>query len=597
MCGIFGLYSKSTSISQAMEYDVSKHFLDALHHRGPDSNGLFISPDRKVLLGHLRLSIVDIESGIQPMESDVKDTIVFNGEIYNYKELKEKQDYNFVTTSDTEVILSGFKLRREQSFNNLNGMYAFALYSESENSLTLAVDPLGVKSLYIYEDERYLIFSSELTALAKYIYSLKPNLLEIDTLSTHSFFQHGMFLEQSTPFKNIKKLKNGSWVKFSDRKSEGYIKYESTFSENDSLKDIVESSVDRQLQADVNVCLFLSGGVDSSLVASIASKNNKIKAFCFSFDEKGIDESLQAKEVAESLGVELEIIRIESSKLEAFFEKALLALDEPISDFATIPLLALSDEARSTHKVCLLGDGGDELFYGYTHHKYWSKKIIAAKFIPEIIFSSGLFSKAVRFFDSKNNALYRKAATILKLIYPSGISYGPFTHYENYFIDKTNSRIMLTDESALYEFELQNSLSRKLLQKSDRITMAASMEGRVPLLDLELYSYARKFYSADNCIRQGIGKVPLRELLSSYLSNKVYKNKKQGFRVPLAKWCSSDFGAKVKKHLFSCPHIERFISQKNLSELFYEFDNGNEQHSVRIFTLYSYSVFMNNIIK
>ncbi|MCG7562504.1 MULTISPECIES: asparagine synthase (glutamine-hydrolyzing) [Pseudoalteromonas] len=597
MCGIFGLYSKSSSISQATEEKVSEHFFQALHHRGPDSNGLFISSDRKSLLGHLRLSIVDVESGIQPMKSDISDTIVFNGEIYNHNELRASHDYNFSNHSDTEVILSGYKVSGEKSFNDLNGMYAFAIHSERDNSLTLAVDPLGIKSLYLYEDDELIIFSSELTALAQYIHAMDPELLEVDDSATYGFLQQGMFLEQTTPFKNIRKLKDGSWIRLSSEKSQGSIVYNSTFSEKDSLKDVVESSVERQLHADVDVCLFLSGGIDSSLVASIVSKTKKIKAFCLAFDEGDIDESSQAKLVAEDLGIDLEIVKIDPENLESLFEEALLSLDEPISDFATIPLLALSRKASDSYKVCLLGDGGDELFYGYTHHKYWNHKLLSEKLLPKLVFKSGLYSNLVRFFESSKSNFSKKVATFLKLAYPDGISYGPFTHYDNYLKDNLYTQQSLSSVSQLHGFELRNFLSRKLLQKSDRITMAASMEGRVPLLDLELYNFSRMFYNPENCIEKGAGKTPLRELLSDYISNEVYKNKKQGFRVPLSSWCSSDFGSKVRKHLLSCQFISKFISKESLSNLFKEFDSGNESHSVRIFTLYSYSVFMNNIIK
>lgn len=595
MCGIYGVYSKSEPVSRSLESHVISHFNKELNHRGPDEHGTFISEDRKVLLGHLRLSIVDIKSGSQPMTSDVGDTVVFNGEIYNHAFLREKHPYNHLTTSDTEVILSGFKLSGHESFGELNGMYAFALYSKDRNTMTLAVDPLGIKSIYIFENDELIIFSSELTALAKFVSVTVPEELEVDFESTYNFFQYGMFLGCSTPFTRIKKLKAGTWIEHGQANSKGLIEYKSTFSSEDSLRNVVEAAVERQLHADVEVCLFLSGGIDSSLIACIASRSKKIKAFCLSFDESDIDESNKAKEVAEDLNIELEIIKIRPENITAFFEQALVALDEPISDFATIPLLALSREASSSYKVCLLGDGGDELFYGYTHHLYWSKKILASKYIPHFIFSSGFYSKLVRAFESINLSLFSKAAIFLKLIHPSGISYGPFAHYENYLLKYTKDKGKVVTFQSLRDFEFENSLGRKLLQKSDRITMAASIEGRVPLLDLEVLSYSKKHYSLGDCIVEGKGKAPLRSLLADSLSSSVYKSKKQGFRVPLSEWCASSYGERVKLQLLECRHVRQFISSEGLLCLFKEFDKGNTSHAVRIFTLYSYSVFMNNV--
>lgn len=597
MCGIYGVISKKNQLSEQVVGRINSVFQANMGHRGPDSNGTFLTHNKKVLLGHLRLSIIDLENGIQPMTGNNGNVVVFNGEIYNFKVLKESLNYKFKTSSDTEVILAQYE--EEANFcNRLNGMYGFALLDEASNILNIAVDPLGVKSLYIFENEELLVFSSELVGVAKCVSEVFDIEHKLDLDNCSSYLYHGMFLNKNTPLVGIKKLLPGSLIRLSlddFSKDVSRIEFQSGYKSDTPLDKVLDDAVERQLIADVPICLFLSGGIDSSiLAASLAKKGIDIKCFTFGFTQSDIDESLHAKLLAQNLGLECDIVKINDSFLQNAFLTAVEDMDEPITDFASIPLLELSKEASKEFKVCLLGDGGDELFYGYTHHKYWRYKLWMNNPLIKFLRFPKLMESFSWYFENSKNTILKRLALFAKILTPYSSSYGPFSNSEFLLENKVSSKQPLSSFNQLKSWEMLNSLNRKLLQKSDRVTMRQSIEARVPLLDLELVLHSAS-YGLGDCIKGKKGKIPLRSLLSRLNKTKLSSRKKQGFRTPADEWLRGELGNKVRCELLACEDVFRLVSKDRIEILFNEHNSRKREHASRILALYSLVVFWNKV--
>jgi len=600
MCGIYGMLHKKRKIRENEIEILNNSFKKNMGHRGPDDSGHFVSTDRRLILGHLRLSIIDIENGKQPMYgSDGRNVAVFNGEIYNFRDLRASSNYKFNTISDTETILAEYEKNSRDVFDNLNGMYGIALYDENLNTLFLAVDPVGVKSIYVFENEDYIVFSSELVPLCIYVeegLSL-PN--EADMNATLDFLYHGVFLNETTPVKGINKILPGKVLTYclnNSIKSEYEIKYKSRISSRSTLSSLISSATERQLISDVPVCLFLSGGIDSSLLAAeLSSQNRKIKCFTFSFiEDSSIDESIFAKTLSNELDLDCEVVQMNSTELFDCFISAVEKMDEPISDFALIPLMKLSKVAGKNFKVCILGDGGDELFFGYTHHRFWKFKVFLAKRFLESI-RLPLFIEILSYkFEHSKIKILRKMALLARNSTPYSSSYGPFSNCTSLLKLKVTERKLLRNYEELKKWERVNSLNRKLLQKTDRITMSQGLEARVPLLDLDLVEFSERF-GINNCLLKRQGKAPLRKLLSEKVSSKITSRKKQGFRTPASKWLRGSLGDHVYDTISSCENISIFVDKNVITRLFDEHKSDVKDHSSRILTLYTLSTFWNKI--
>jgi asparagine synthase (glutamine-hydrolysing) len=600
MCGIYGVLSKNRQLSPVDVASFNECFKKYMGHRGPDDSGYFVSPNNRLLLGHLRLSIIDIDNGKQPMKSsDENNIVVFNGEIYNYRELKASSRYLFTTASDTEVLLSEYQDKGLNFCNRLNGMYGLALYDSELKVLSLAVDPLGIKSIYIFENDDYVVFSSELVPLCKFINQVLSIPLEADSNATQEFLYHGLFLNDKTPVKGIMKVLPGSIVSYSlddNKKNQYEIRYEPTSDNNSTLDDVLLAAVNRQLVSDVPICLFLSGGIDSSLLATYLAQNKSIvKAYTFGFpSDSTVDESANAVSLAKSLNMEYEVVQLSNKNLQEAFYNTIDNMDEPISDFATIPLMELSKVAGLNYKVCLLGDGGDELFYGYTHHKFWFLKLFFAKSIFNLLKITDLLSRLSYICETNKNVYIKKLGLLLKTSTPYSTSYGPFSNCLHFLIDKKNNGKSIVGEDELLKWEKINPLNRKLLQKTDRITMQQGLEARVPLLDLEVV-YFSKTYSKKDCIVSGKGKIPLRKLLDKKYASDVSTRKKQGFRTPADRWLREGLGIDIHQRLIDCRFLPMFISSDSITRLFNEHNIGKIDHSSRILTLFVLSNFWNKI--
>ncbi|GEA61971.1 asparagine synthase (glutamine-hydrolyzing) [Vibrio comitans] len=601
MCGIYGVVKREGYISKSLADKINECFLSEMGHRGPDSEGCFLSEDKKVLLGHLRLSIIDISGGVQPMfDSEGSIALVFNGEIYNHNDLRSSSNYQYKTKSDTEVIISEF-LRRGESFcNNLNGMYGLALFDSLEGAIHLAVDPLGIKSVYVYKSEGLVVFSSELLALSKCLKELFSVELIPNKEAMLDYLYHGMFIGESTGIKQITKLLPGTILTLrsdSVHLVEHSIEYKSDIDTTKPLDIYIRSAIERQVMSDVPICLFLSGGIDSTLLAvNLVRLGYNIKCFTFSFEgNDGIDESSYALQVADQLGLDCEVVSINKSELNNYFMKAIDFSDEPICDFALIPLLKLAEQASFEHKVCIVGDGGDELFYGYTHHRYWWLKVLMSATSKWNIHIHRLFNKLSYRLERNKHPIGRKLSLLLKMCNPFTISYGPFSNCE-WLLSNDVKRHRLRNLTDLLNCERENSLNRKLLQKTDRITMRSSMEARVPLLDLDLLAKASTFKMRD-CLNFNVGKTPLRKLLSvsGILNKDLVERKKQGFRTPSQDWLKGDLGREIESIVRNSQNIQDLITRDSIDKLFSEHYGEIRDNSQRILALFSLAMFWKKI--
>ena len=544
MCGISGF--------NWADKDLIKKMTDAISHRGPDAEGYFT--DKGISLGHRRLSIIDLSSkGNQPMFNDDNTlVIVFNGEIYNFKDIKKElsgKGYKFKNNTDTEVIIKGYEEYGEKICSKLDGMFAFAIWDKKKRKLFLARDRIGKKPLYYYLDNSRLIFSSEIKSILK----AKVN-KDIDKDVLLDILGSRFSPENKTIFKNIKKIPPGSIAVYSENslKIKSFwqipINKEEISSSVKKVDSLIESAVRKRLIADVPVGVLLSGGLDSSsIVAYMSRATPNIKTFSVGFDE-GIDESKYARIVSEHFRTDHTEIRL-SNDILGNLPKVVWHLDEPLADPASLPTYLLCKEVSKYVKVALSGEGGDELFGGYsTFNDIKSIKKIHSipfkfrkhavapltKFIADKLKYPqrqilNLGSEMLK--DSQQEESYKK------------LFYFPFYEKEielisgvkranilDKFINSTNS---LYDAST--QFYFKEWLPNDLLMKVDKMSMAHGLEVRAPFLDKDLIEYYFKLPLKDRLNRS-----LFRKTVRPLLPEQINKRKKQGFSLPISPWFSDE---------------------------------------------------------
>ena len=557
MCGICGYVSEKSINIEEMNLSIS--------HRGPDNQGSF--QDSSLALGHTRLSILDLsDESNQPMVSrSGRYVIVYNGEIYNFRELKRELQAKgvvFEKESDTEVVLEGFEFWGVELFEKLNGMFSFAIYDRELNRIYIARDRFGVKPLYYYSANSDFIFGSEI----KSILASKVVKEELEYQGLYEYLHFATTLGETTFYKNIKKLEPGYYLEFDlDKKSfkiEPYrLNYEVSAS-MDSLdeaiektRELFEASVKRQLVSDVPIGIFLSGGIDSTAITAYATKhyNGKVKTFSAGFDfDNGNNELESAKFIANHFGTEHHELHIKGSNTIDILDSINHHFDQPFGDAANIPLYLMSQELKGKEKVVLQGDGGDELFAGY--HRYQRLHYYKTyKFISKFLF---LFKnatpkdspkyKGLRFLFALNqNDPSKEMAYILsqemfdedpadyftKEVKNRLKSVNPFYRYEYFYnkfkeLDPVN-RALYTDMNII--------LPDLYFEKVDRATMANSLEVRVPFLDNELVDYAMSLPSKYK-VKGKEKKYLLKRAFRGVVPDEILFAPKKGFGVPFQHW-------------------------------------------------------------
>jgi asparagine synthase (glutamine-hydrolysing) len=564
----------------------------ALEKRGPDYQDVFI--DECVGMGHRRLSIIDTSSiAHQPMwDQSKRYCIVFNGEIFNYQELKNQllaQGVTFVSQSDTEVLLNLYIRESEKCLSKLNGFFSFCIYDSQERTFFLARDRYGIKPLLYVFDEDKFIFSSEMKSILEY--GIQK---EIDYTSLFAYLQLNYIPAPDTIFKTVKKLLPGHYLKVSQKKLSSGQYYEipyqsdkaeafpSTYEEaKTKVKTLLESSVQRRLVSDVPLGAFLSGGIDSSVITALASKHKPdLHTFSIGFrDEKFFDETEYAKLVARHFKTEHTVFSLTNDDLYAHVYQILDYLDEPFADSSAINVYILSKETRKHATVALSGDGADELLAGYNKHaafhrmKYpgWKEKVVSAslpllKLFPQSRNSSltNSIRQMVRFGEGarlKPSERYWRWA-----------GYASEAEVSSLFNAETREKIVQNDYRSRKDTLLQSVpdnytlndilrtdmsvvLPNDMLTKVDLMSMANGLEVRVPFLDYELVNYLFSLpshFKIDHQLRKKVLQDSFRDILPAEL----YNRPKKGFEVPLLKWFRKEMKSLITDDLLSQKRIE-----------------------------------------
>ncbi|MBR8830403.1 MAG: Asparagine synthetase [glutamine-hydrolyzing] 1 [Chroococcopsis gigantea SAG 12.99] len=586
MCGIVGIWQTSPENSIEDLTSSISQMSATLIHRGPDDGGIWIDETLGIALGHRRLSILDLSpQGHQPMISaDGRYIIVFNGEIYNFLDLRGQlgRHCKFRGHSDTEVLLEAFSLWGiEATLKQALGMFAFALWDKQEKFLYLGRDRMGEKPLYYGWIDRTFVFASELKAIKAYG-RFQP---AIDRDALGLFLQYGYIPAPHSIYEGISKLIPGTVLRIeNDRASSTSVYWSSREIAShginnpfvgsqteaiNSLESLLTEVITQQKIADVPLGAFLSGGIDSSLVVALLQKvsNQKVKTFTIGFSEREYDEAQYAAKVARHLGCDHTEMYINSKSAIDVIPLLPRLYDEPFADASAIPTFLVSQLARQGVTVCLSGDGGDELFGGYSQY-LWGRKIwgVIGKIPlpPRQLVSCGIYTassrrwnqltrllplSAFKYFPA-GDSLYRLAG-VLSQKQPLGIYHYLMCQWQNpesVVIGMKETKTIFNDLSLSIDADLlqqmmyvdtMTGLPDGILVKVDRATMGNSLESRIPFLDPRIFEFAWSL-PPEMKVRGDRGKWILRQLLSRYIPGELIDRPKQGFGIPLADWLRSE---------------------------------------------------------
>ena len=607
MCGIVGIINKR---DQNLDVKLS-NMVATLRHRGPDSEGIWISTDKKVGLGHSRLSIIDVKYGQQPM-LDVTNTliIVFNGEIYNYLELKDflfSKGHVFTNNTDTEVILAAYKEWGLASLSKLNGMFSFCLYDRNLEKIFLVRDRVGEKPLYYTNSDKGLAFSSEIKAILS-----DPNFSRNVNLDALNYYlTYGSTNGSSSIFTGLNKVRPGEVVIYCLKKNSlnkrKYWELPKFNKESEKepkyvlekVKCLLVDSVKRQLVADVPVGIFLSGGLDSSLITAIAAQvsGKPLNTYTVSFPgEKKFDESSHASLIASHFDTNHEVLEMGPFNISILYELA-KQFDEPIGDQALVPSYLISKQVGSKTKVALSGDGGDELFGGYGHYAYLEKLIpLSTKLL---IFKSKLGKFSEKFlpigFKGRNYfvALKNNPETLLESVnmyfdyYYRRQLLSPVEDFfkcsrapENYKLRLSSNGPSILNRAMVNDFH--TTLADVYLPKVDRASMLASLEVRCPWLDYRLVEFAFSEIPDSFKVNKSCKKIIPKRLAKDLLPKSFDIDRKQGFVMPMAKWFDGHLGNHIEEILMNMD--ENLFNKEIIYSLIKSQKNGNNNMQ-RIFAL------------
>ena len=606
MCGIAGFYSFGKKFSES---DL-KRMTNSIAHRGPDADGFYMDADCGVGLGHRRLSILDLSAAAnQPMQShDGRYFIIFNGEVYNYREIAEQLGIKCRTTSDTEVILEAFILKGTSFVELLNGMFAIVIYDSRDKVLYLFRDRLGVKPLLYYWKDGSLAFASEIKALLTLDEINKSKTTKKDSIYT--FLNAGYIPEPYTIYDQISKLPAGSYAVIKDAKMDitSYWKPEDKITANLStdfftakkkLNELLESSVRYRMISDVPFGIFLSGGIDSSTVAAIAQNISaeSVKTFSIGVKDEKLNESEFARSVSEYLKTDhYEFMVTERESLE-LVDKILTSYDEPYADSSAIPTMMVSKLARQHVTMALTGDGGDELFMGYGAY-IWADRLQKNKYMKTLRSPIGF---ALRMLNNK----YKRASTLFDYADKQRMKSHIFSQEQYFFSEKelnnllndqyisplqfnedffqVGRKLSAREEQALYDIKYY--LRDDLLVKVDIASMQYSLEARTPFLDYRIVEFALNL-DENLKVRNHTTKYLLKEVLYDYIPKYLFDRPKKGFSIPLARWLHRDLKFLVDKHL-SKTSIESagFVKYEKVRDIVKRFEKGEDYLFNRIWVL------------
>lgn len=621
MCGINGFYNYSnTPIANGEE--LIRKMNSVMEDRGPDDSGIWSNEKRNVFLGHQRLSIIDLSSaGHQPMHSSqATNSIVFNGEIYNYHELKKQlTSINFQSNTDTEVLLELHAQQKVDFLSELRGMFAFAIWDESKHQLTLARDRAGQKPLYYTIQNGIFAFSSQLKSLFELPWVKK----ELDEEALYHFLTFNHLVPPYTMFKGIHKFEPGHEMQVSEGGIRSYKPYwaldatitthSSKTAEERVFQDL-ERSVEYRMISDVPVGAFLSGGVDSSAIVSMMSKRTStpIKTYSIGFEgQADYDELAYAREVATLFGTEHIEKVVKAEDFRSLLPKIVEIFDEPIADSTCIPIYFLSQLAKENGtKVILTGDGADELFGGYSNwikynqiYPYYQAYGKLPKMLQKgISFLFGKYDKAsptyemLKRSEKQQDFFWSGAKGFKESIKHEFLTEGFLersSSYDSFSVihdfKKEFEKLKGSDQAGYINWlcftGIRNIIPNLYAQRLDKLTMAHSVEGRSPFLDHDLIHTA--FATPGSLkIKKGEAKYILKKSLERILPNEVLYRKKQGFCVPLKEWGTDIMVEYLAAEISPfCKEVDVFKEEKLLSIL-ENVKNGKSNNTNMLWTIY-----------
>lgn len=550
MCGIFG--TTRSYVNECIRYK-----LERMRFRGPDHQTFrsYHFANGKITLGHVRLSIIDLDSrSNQPFDYNENLSIVFNGEIYNYKELAKHRlkGVTLRTSSDTEVLCAMYEKYGVSCVKYLNGMFAFVIYDRKKQILFGCRDRLGKKPLYYWYDNGELEFASQISVISV------GNKLEIDNTARKFYFFGNYIPDPYTIYRGVKKLRAGQYFTFQlDSKkltietywdlftnSCGYIAPKSFEEAKSNLKELLFDAVKLRLNADVPVGIFLSGGIDSSLVTAIVSKiNPQLACYSIGFHYKKFDESSHARAVAESLGVPFKLNYCEGDEMLKMFENYTYYFDEPFADDSLIPSSLVAMKARNDVTVVLGGDGGDELFLGYDKYQKFAKLRKLYK-IPNVL-RNGLYDVlSVATKDAKLKSIAFRDVNEAILATNNVHDYYGAERFDvletvkilpdREYINEDRGLLMYSD------FDMKHYLNSNGNTKTDRSTMRFSLELRSPIMDYRVAEYSRLLPEHFLLNKEYGGKAILKSILYDMVPREILERPKMGFSSPVIGWLKKE---------------------------------------------------------
>ncbi len=593
MCGIVGFVDK-----EKKKKTIIKKMADRIQHRGPDDEGYYV--DESIALGHRRLSIIDLKNGKQPMyNEDENIVIVFNGEIYNYQELqKELTNHTFKTNCDTEVLIHGYEEWGSDLPKKLRGMFAFAIWDKKEKKLFCARDNFGIKPFYYYQNEDTFLFGSEIKSFLEHPKFKK----ELNEEILPAYMAFSFTPTKETFFKNVYRLDAGHSLTYQNGevKIERYFKLtfkeeENTYEESvEKIKKAMKDSVEHHKISDVEVGSFLSSGIDSSYIVSLAKPD---KTYTVGYDIPKYNEIDYAKDLTDRLKITNKSKKITKQEYLEAIPKVLYYMDEPTSDPAAIALYFVANLASKDVKVVLSGEGADELFGGYNTYKSyiifkWYNKIpffirhaiaTVCKLFPEVRGVNFLIRRGEKLENNYIgvNRVFGKKEKKKALNIPITLTEKEITApiYEEFAKESDIVKMQAVD---IYFW-----LMKDILQKADRMTMANSIEGRVPFIDKEIYKVASGLPFSYKVTKENT-KVALREAAKSVIPNESYKKKKLGFPVPIREWMREDDLYEEINRAFHTDVAKKYFKQNYIIKLLDDHKNKKKDNYRKVWNIYCF---------
>jgi asparagine synthase (glutamine-hydrolysing) len=621
VCGIVGnVFARG---DRAPDRAVVKRMNDRLAHRGPDDEGFFL--EGPAALAMRRLKIIDLETGHQPMSGEQNRVwAVFNGEIYNYRELTTElvgRGHTFLTRSDTEVIVHGYEERGLAALGDLEGMFAFALWDGPARTLVLARDRLGIKPLYYAVMPDQIVFASELRALVEH--PAIERTLDLTALSR--YLGHEYVPAPASILRSVRKLPAGHWLTYTDGrvKVEPYwtvsVRPDHTIGADEAvekLRGVLDLAVRQQLISDVPLGVFLSGGIDSSAVAAFAARHvgGRLKTFSIGFEDPSFDESVHARRVAQALGTDHHEEILDARGARDLVERLPDLLDEPLGDASLIPTFLLSRFTRRSVTVALSGDGGDELFAGYPTYQAhrlagliepvprWLRRGLVRPIVerlPVSLSNLSLDFKLKRFLqgidypDVDRHAMWLGSFTPTEqqeLFTPGtleGIESPP--SYAAFHDILAAAPPMDGLERMLY-LDLKGYLGEGVLTKTDRASMACSLEVRVPLLDRRVVELAAQLPMRLK-LRGLTTKYVLKRALADILPAQTLARPKKGFGIPVGHWLRGELRP-LLRDVCGPDALRRggLFRPETVERLIVEHEDGRRDHRKKLYTLLAFQL-------